>query len=118
MHMHKLEKAWLTIGVATLILFLGIVGVGAFAHGNEPPSDLTTIDPAKVDETPPFNEPGLKQIGEKEYELILVSQAFSFSPNEIEIPKGATVHINVYVREFTCPGVTIMLTFVPTTSKP
>jgi cytochrome c oxidase subunit 2 len=97
--MHKLEKIWLIIGVGTLVVFLTIIGVGAFAHGNEPPSDLTILDPQKVDETPPFNEPGLKKIGENEYELILIAQAFSFFPNDVKIPKGATVHIKVTSKD-------------------
>ncbi|WP_243293006.1 cytochrome c oxidase subunit II [Bacillus sp. FJAT-47783] len=99
MHMHKLEKIWLMIGVGTLILFLTIVGIGAFAHGNEPPSDLATLDPEKVDVTPPFDEPGLKKIGENEYELVIVSQAFSFSPKELKVPKDATVHIIVTSKD-------------------
>jgi len=97
--MHKLEKIWLLIGIGTLVMFLTIVGVGAFAHGNQPPSDLATLDPQKVDQTPPFDEPGLKKIGENEYELVLIAQAFSFTPNEIKIPKGAKVHIKVTSKD-------------------
>ncbi|MBM7620241.1 cytochrome c oxidase subunit 2 [Bacillus tianshenii] len=99
MHMHKYEKWWLLIGGGTLILFLSIIGVSAFAMGHTPPSDHMTINPAKVDETAPFNEPGLKKIGENEYELVMVSQAFSFTPNDIQIPKGATVHFKVTSKD-------------------
>ncbi|WP_091773617.1 cytochrome c oxidase subunit II [Piscibacillus halophilus] len=91
MHMHKLEKVWLMIGVMTLIAFLSTVGYQAFASGHAPPSDLTKLDPEKVEETPPFDEPGLHQIGDNEYELIMVLQSFGFTPNKVEIPQGATV---------------------------
>lgn len=38
MHLHKYEKYWLTLGIATLVAFLIIVGVGAFHEGTHPPS--------------------------------------------------------------------------------
>ncbi|MBR7554790.1 cytochrome c oxidase subunit II [Allobacillus sp. GCM10007491] len=98
LHMHKFEKIWMIVGVITLISFLTIVGVQAFSkaegeghHGA--PSDMTLVDPETVTETAPFNEPGLKQIGENEYELVMVLQSYGFTPGDIEIPQGATVHI-------------------------
>ncbi|GEL77555.1 cytochrome c oxidase subunit II [Tenuibacillus multivorans] len=99
MHMHKLEKVWLIIGVITLIAFLTTVGIQAFASGHAPPSDLTKVDPEKVDETPPFNEPGLKKVGENEYELVMVLQSFGFTPNKVEIPHGSTVKFIVTSKD-------------------
>lgn len=95
MHLHRFEKVWLIISCLALILFLAVVGFGAFAQGHHPPSDGTTIDPEAVFDTPPFDQPGLQQIGENEYELVLIAQAFAFQPQSIEIPKGATVHFIV-----------------------
>lgn len=95
MHLYKYEKIWLILGGATLALFLIVVGVGAFAMGQHPPSHGDIIEPEKVFETPPFDQPGLKQIGENEYELVIVAQAFMFDPGNIEIPKGAKVHFIV-----------------------
>ncbi|EZP76907.1 cytochrome C oxidase subunit II [Parageobacillus genomosp. 1] len=99
MHMHKYEKIWLTFGIGILFAFLTIVGVSAFAEGNQPPSCLTTIDPEKVDQTPPFNKPGLVKTGDNEYQLNIVVSAFAFTPNQIEIPKGAKVTINVTSKD-------------------
>lgn len=95
MHIHKFEKIWLIFGIAMLIVFLSVVGVSAFYLGNQPPSCLTTIDPAKVDTTIPFNEPGLKKVEGKEwdYELIFVASAFNYTPGEVQIPKGAKVKV-------------------------
>ena len=36
MHLHKYEKIWLVFGTLSLIVFLSIVGVTAFAHGHTP----------------------------------------------------------------------------------
>lgn len=61
MHIHRLEKIWLIFGAVMLGVFLTIIGVSAFASGNQPPSDATLIDPTKVDQTKPFDKPGLKK---------------------------------------------------------
>lgn len=97
MNMHKYEKVWLFLGSFTLLVFLVVVGVSAFYMGNNPPSCAVTLDPENVTEQEPFNEPGLKQIGENEYQLTVVTSAFNFDVGNdekvIQIPKGATVHI-------------------------
>ncbi|HBT73920.1 MAG TPA: cytochrome B5, partial [Lysinibacillus sp.] len=36
MHIHKYEKYWLVFGVATLVAFLIILGIGAFHQGSHP----------------------------------------------------------------------------------
>lgn len=95
MHMHKFEKIWLTFGIGTLLVFLTTVGVGAFYMGTQPASCLVTIDPEKVHETAPFDNPGLKHIEGNKYELNIITSAFAFTPNHIQIPKGAEVVINV-----------------------
>ena len=117
MHIHKYEKIWLTFGIGCLIVFLTVVGVSAFAAGQQPPSCLTTIDPEKVDTTPPFDHPGLVKKGDDEYELNIVVAAFSFTPNAIEIPKGAKVTINVTSKDvihgFEIPGTNINMMVEP-----
>jgi cytochrome c oxidase subunit II len=117
MHMHKYEKIWLVFGIGILFTFLVIVGVSAFAEGQQPPSCLTTIDPEKVDQTPPFDKPGLVKTGDNEYQLNIVVHAFAFTPNQIEIPKGAKVTINVTTKDvihgFQVPGTNINMMVEP-----
>ncbi|WP_100334180.1 cytochrome c oxidase subunit II [Bacillus alkalisoli] len=86
------EVVWLVVSFGILIGAMFITGYQTFALGMGPPSGMETIDPQKVDETAPFDNPGLKQIGDNEYELVMTLQIFSFTPNNIEIPAGATVH--------------------------
>lgn len=99
MNMHKYEKIWLFFGTATLLVFLIVVGISAFYMGNQPPSCAVTLDPEKVHEWPPFDDPGLKQIGENEYQFTIVASAFNFdvgtSDRVVQIPKDAVVHFNV-----------------------
>ncbi len=98
MHIHKYEKIWLFLGSATLLVFLTVVGISAFYMGNQPPSCAVTLDPELVREQPPFDNPGLVEIGDNEYNLAIVASAFDYDVgNEekvIRIPKGATVHVS------------------------
>ncbi|MFD0768485.1 cytochrome c oxidase subunit II [Bacillus sp. CGMCC 1.60114] len=99
MHLHKYEKIWLIFGIGSLFVFLAVIGISAFYMGNQPPSCLTTIDPEKVNATAPFDHPGVKQVGKDHYQVTIVSQAFSFTPNVIKVPKGAKVDFVVATKD-------------------
>lgn len=53
---------------------------------------MLTIDPVKVDDMKPFDEPGLYKVqGEEwDYELIFTAEVFQYNPGKIEVPLGAT----------------------------
>ncbi|STO09055.1 MULTISPECIES: cytochrome c oxidase subunit II [Exiguobacterium] len=117
MHIHKLEKYWLVFGIILLAVFLTVLGVSAFAAGNQPASDADLVDPAKVHQTAPFDNPGLHKIGDNEYELVMVAQAFTFTPGNVEIPKGAKVTFLVtspdVVHGFQLVGTPVNMMVVP-----
>lgn len=117
MHLHRYEKIWLLLGGAGLALFIALLSVNAFAMGMAPPSDMQMIDPQKVSETPPFDKPGLKQIGDKEYDAYMIAYAFGFTPAKMELPVGSTVHFYVtstdVVHGFEIPATNINLMIVP-----
>lgn len=89
--MHKHEKIWLTISSIMIIGFMLFTGYQTFALEMGPPSNTETIDPQKVDETEPFDEPGVYEVGENEYEVVMTLEAFMFTPSDIEIPAGSEV---------------------------
>lgn len=97
--MHLDEKIWLAISFGLIIVFMGITGYQAYAFGMGPPSHKETIDPQKVDQTEPFDQPGVRKVGENEYEVVMTMQVFSFTPSEIEVPKGATVHFTLTSKD-------------------
>lgn len=99
MKMHRTEEVWLIIAVGIIILSMFLTGYQAFAQGMAPPSGMETIDPQKVDEIEPFDNPGVFQVGENEYEVVMTLQAFSFTPNEIEVPAGAEVHFTMTSKD-------------------
>ncbi|ULL18019.1 cytochrome C oxidase subunit II [Paenibacillus sp. H1-7] len=123
MHMHKLEKIWMTFGVSMLIVFLIVLGVGAFALGAQTPGDHAhgqhrqVVDPETVEQTAPFNELGLKKIGENEYDAYMLAFAFGYGPEKMEIPTGATVHFHItskdVVHGFQIPGTNVNMMVVP-----
>jgi len=90
--MHRSEKVWLTLSFGMIMAFMFLTGYQAFALDMAPPSGSERIDPQNVDNIAPFDNPGIKQIGDNEYEVVMTLQLFSFTPSELEFPAGATVH--------------------------
>lgn len=119
MHIHRLEKIWLTFGIVMLVVFLTVLGVGAFALGLQPPDshNFNAVDPTTVDQEAPFNKPGLLQIGDNEYNAYVLAYAFGYSPQDMEIPKGSQVHFYVtskdVVHGFAIPKTNVNLMAVP-----
>ncbi|TBL81778.1 cytochrome c oxidase subunit II [Paenibacillus thalictri] len=118
MHIHRYEKIWLIFGIAMLVVFLAVLGIGTFARGAEPPGGHRhAVDPETVDQSAPFNDPGLKKIGDNEYEATMLAFAFGYSPEKMEIPVGATVHFNItskdVVHGFQIPGTNVNMMVVP-----
>ncbi len=90
--MHRSEKVWLTLSFGMILVFMLFAGYQTFALNMGPPSHVEKIDWRKVDETAPFDHPGVRQVGDNEYEVVMTLQAFSFDPSDIEVPAGSTVH--------------------------
>ncbi|SFK54501.1 cytochrome c oxidase subunit 2 [Halobacillus dabanensis] len=91
MHLHKYEKNWLIFGIVALILFLSVVGVSAFHQGHTPSGGHMKIDPEKVNETAPFDNPGLYQREDGTYEVIMTAKAFGYDPGKVQVPAGKEI---------------------------
>lgn len=91
MHIHRYEKLWLISAVVMLAFFIAVIATAAVVDGFVPPSRVQTIDPTKVAQTPPFDHPGLRKIGDKTYEAYYVAQIFQFTPNVISVPVGSRI---------------------------
>ncbi|ETI70731.1 cytochrome c oxidase subunit II [Neobacillus vireti] len=97
--MHREEKIWLTLSFGMIMIFMFITGYQAFAQGMAPPSNKEIIDPQKVDQQASFDKPGITKIGDKEYEVVMTLQVFSFNPGNIEVPAGSTVHFTLTSKD-------------------
>ena len=85
------ELAWILPSIAIPVGMLAALLVTAFGAGIHVPSVAGRIDPAKVAETPPSDHPDVVQTGPLRYEVRMVGQIWSFTPNEIRVPVGSTV---------------------------
>lgn len=87
------ERVFLWLTVATLVVFLGAILGAAFVAHIDVPHAVGQIDPQQLAASPPFDQPGLEQVGDDRYELVMISQIWSFYPNEVRIPVGSTLEI-------------------------
>lgn len=92
MKLHRFEEIWLVVAVAIIVLSMVITGYQAFAMGMGPPSHKETIDPQNVDNIAPFDEPGVFEVGDLEYDVVMTLEAFAFNPGDIEVPVGSKVN--------------------------
>lgn len=89
------ERNWMRLSVLLLFVFFVTVSVAGFAMGFQVNGEDAEVDPRTVLDSPPWSEPGLRQIGENEYEAYVVAQTWAFVPRELEVPVGSTVTIYV-----------------------
>ncbi|MGM7635331.1 cytochrome c oxidase subunit II [Bacillus sp. Hm123] len=119
MHLHRYEKWWLTFGIASLVVFLVILGISAFHQGHQPPSANAVINHEKVEQIKPFDQPGLTKVEGKDwdYELVVLASAFFYDPGEVEIPVGSTVKVIATTKDvvhgFEVAGTNINMMLVP-----
>jgi cytochrome c oxidase subunit 2 len=85
------ELAWILPSIAIPVGMLAALTVTAFGAGIHLPSQESRIVPTKVDQTPPFDAPGVREVGPGRYEVVLTAQIWSFAPNEVRVPAGSTV---------------------------
>jgi cytochrome c oxidase subunit 2 len=95
-HIDPKEKLIIAASSALLIVFAVVVGLSAFAYGVQLPSPEQRVDPQTVI-TPGVSRFGdplderVRELAPGRYEAYIVSRAWSFSPNRIEVPAGSTV---------------------------
>lgn len=110
MHLHKYEKKWLIFGIGSLVVFLIILGFGAFWQGTHPQSHGVTIDPENVEANEAFRPEnlGITKVDDNKYIVNIVASAFNydFGTDEngaplkhIRIPKGATVLFQITTKD-------------------
>jgi cytochrome c oxidase subunit 2 len=110
MHLHKYEKIWLTFGIASLVVFLAVLGYGAFWKGAHPQSHGVTIDPNHIEAHEAFKPEnlGLTKVKDDKYIVNIAASAFNYDfgkdedgkpVKHIRIPKGSTVLFQVTTKD-------------------
>jgi cytochrome c oxidase subunit 2 len=85
------EKRWIVISLALLIAFMLTVTIAGFALGFQVPGSETRVDPRTVADSAPWNEPGLRDRGNGEYDAYVISRQYLFDPRTITVPVGSSV---------------------------
>lgn len=93
------ELVWILPSIALPVGMLVALAVTAFGAGIHLPSVVGRVDPRHVAATPPFDAPGVKQIAPGQYEVSMLAQIWSFTPGEIRVPAGSTVHFWVTSKD-------------------
>jgi len=91
MRVHTYEKAFLWAGGVMLVVFMITLALTTYTMGITLPDNYEAIDPAQVRSMPPFDNPGVRETAPGKYEVVLIGQAWSFTPNEIRVPVGSEV---------------------------
>jgi cytochrome c oxidase subunit 2 len=95
-HIHRFEKVWLALALVFILGLISSIVYGAVGPGIEMiDAEGGTVDPQNLDETE-FDDPGVRQVGENEYEVYVVAKQFSFDPGTpangvIRVPANSRV---------------------------
>jgi cytochrome c oxidase subunit II len=88
---HTLEKGFLAAGLVVLVAAAGALVYATFGMGIHLPGDHGRIDPAAVATTAPFDNPGVRALGDGRYEAVIIGSAWRFEPEAVRVPAGAEI---------------------------
>ncbi len=96
MPMARLEQVFIWTSVSVLVAGLIAIAASWLVGGIELPGPAGRVDPAALARDPTFSQPGLRQIGDREYEAVLIAQTWTFAgAADLTVPAGSTVHFKV-----------------------
>ena len=99
MHVEKYERWFM---YATAVVILGAVAgliISVVGHHAALPQPAGRVQPADIDTTAPFDDPGYHDTGDGTGELVLIGQAWQWTPQEVTIPAGTEVTIKAVSRD-------------------
>ena len=117
MNIDVYERFFLRLTGLTLVIFFAAIVVSALAGTVTLPQPSARVDPSQLASTAPFDKPGVRELAPGRYEVAIVAQAWSFTPNEIHLPAGAEVTFRVTSRDvihgFEITGVALNMMLIP-----
>lgn len=91
MKVHVYEKAFLWVGALMLVAFGAALVYTSVAMGIHLPGAEARVDPTALGSEPPFDDPGVREVGPNRYEVVMIGRVWAFEPSEIRVPAGAEV---------------------------
>ena len=117
MKVHTYEQAFLWLGGTVLLACLAALTYGSVGLHIHLPTRAGTIDPQAVATTPPFDQPGVRQVGPNQYEAVIIGRIWSFTPTQIEVPAGADVTFTLtsadVIHGFNIEGTRMNMMLIP-----
>lgn len=117
MQVDRFERIFLYASLAVLAVFFGAVLLSVSEAGIHLPTDVDTIDPTQIGSTAPFDDPGVFPAGPGKVEVVMIAEAWGYTPNEVRVPAGAEVTFTVTSRDvihgFMIPATTINAMLIP-----
>lgn len=117
MKIDRYERIFLYASAVVLALFFGAVLLSVSEAGIHLPTEVDTIDPAAVDTTAPFDNPGVFQTAPGQFDVVIVAEAWGYTPSEIRVPAGAEVTFTVTSKDvihgFMIPETTVNAMLIP-----
>ncbi|GAP63856.1 cytochrome c oxidase subunit II [Ardenticatena maritima] len=100
MPIERSERLFINLSILMLVIFFIAVLVSAFIGGLQVPAPAGTIDPAAINQTAPFDNPGVRElVPGKRYEVVMIAQTWAFIPGEIRVPAGSEVTFRITSRD-------------------
>ncbi len=116
-NVESMEKGFLALSGVMLAVFLAALLYASVGLGITLPGPAGEIDPAAVRITPPFDNPGVREIAPLRYEAVVIAQAWAFQPSEMRFPVGAEVTFRTtsvdVVHGFEIQGTTVNVMVLP-----
>ncbi len=93
MDIDPLEKKWLYVALGMIALFLGAIVLTAWIGGVYPPSNVETIDPARLHLSEEFAEDqlGVKLQPDGSLKVVMVAGRYGFYPRRITVPANTPI---------------------------
>lgn len=101
MEINPYEKLWIGISVAAIIVMLVALGLAGFGLGVQLPGEAGSLDPKKLLEQPPFDQPGVYELAPGKYQVIMVARVWQFNPAKVEVPVGSEVTFKITSADVT-----------------
>ena len=95
----KYEKGFIYITIGVLVVFFIAVILSISEAGAHLPTDEGQIDPREVTQTAPFDNPGVFEVGDGEYQVVMIARAWGFEPSEVNVPAGSEVEFIVTAQD-------------------
>ncbi len=93
MHINKYERYFMIVSFAMLIVAGLALIISVVGHHASLPEPAGRVDPEEVRTTAPFDDPGLHMTGADTADLVLIGQAWQWTPEEVTVPAGTEVTI-------------------------